>query len=84
MTKKVSQVLDELRADHRNLTILLDMLDREIARLKSVEDPDYELLHDIMMYMTGYPDAVHHKKEDWVYAKMAAIRPEVDGGADRA
>ncbi|NIO40636.1 MAG: hypothetical protein GTO41_10895, partial [Burkholderiales bacterium] len=67
-------VLDELREDHRNLTILLDMLEREIERLKSREDPDYELLHDIMLYMTGYPDAVHHKKEDWIYARMVAIR----------
>ncbi len=74
MTKHVSQVLDELREDHRNLTVLLEMLDLEIARLKSQEDPDYELLHDIMTYMTGYPDAVHHKKEDWVYARMAAVR----------
>ena len=74
MTKHVSQVLDELREDHRNLTVLLDMLEREISRLKSQEDPDYDLLHDIMTYMTGYPDAVHHKKEDWVYARMAAVR----------
>jgi hemerythrin-like domain-containing protein len=74
MTKQVSQILEELREDHRNLTVLLAMLDREIARLKSQEDPDYELLHDIMTYMTGYPDAVHHKKEDWVYARMAAVR----------
>lgn len=75
MTEQVSKVLEELRTDHRNLTVLLDTLEREIARLKSVEDPDYELLHDIMVYMTGYPDAVHHRKEDWVYAQMAAIRP---------
>lgn len=74
MTRHVSKVLDELRDDHRNLTVLLNMLEREIARLKDREDPDYELLHDIMMYMTGYPDAVHHKKEDWVYARMAEIR----------
>ena len=74
MTKHVSKVLDELREDHRNLTVLLNMLEREIARLKDREDPDYDLLHDIMMYMTGYPDAVHHKKEDWVYARMAAVR----------
>lgn len=75
MTEQVSKVLEELRTDHRNLTVLLDTLEREIARLKSVEDPDYELLHDIMVYMTGYPDAVHHRKEDWVYTQMAAIRP---------
>jgi hemerythrin-like domain-containing protein len=77
MTKHVAQVLDELKTDHRNLTVLLDMLDREVAHLKSREDPDYDLLHDIMQYMTGYPDAVHHKKEDWVYARMAAVRPEM-------
>ena len=41
MTKHVSHVLDELKTDHRNLTVLLDMLDREIGRLKSREDPDY-------------------------------------------
>ena len=75
MTRQVSQVLDELKIDHQNLAVLLNMLDREVARLKSRQDPDYELLHDIMQYMTGYPDAVHHKKEDWVYARMAAVRP---------
>jgi hemerythrin-like domain-containing protein len=74
MTRNVSEVLDQLREDHRNLSILLNMLEREIARLKEREDPDYDLLHDIMTYMTGYPDAVHHKKEDWIYARMAAIR----------
>jgi hemerythrin-like domain-containing protein len=74
MTQHVSKVLDQLRADHRNLTVLLNMLEREITRLKDREDPDYELLHDIMLYMTGYPDAVHHKKEDWVYARMATVR----------
>ena len=83
MTKHVSQVLEELREDHRNLTVLLDMLEREIARLKSREDPDYELLHDIMQYMTGYPDAVHHKKEDWVYARMAAIRSNMQRDLSR-
>ncbi|MGD2141363.1 MAG: hemerythrin domain-containing protein [Burkholderiales bacterium] len=74
MTQQVSRILDELRQDHRNLTVLLDMLDREVSRLQDSEDPDYDLLHDIMLYMTGYPDAVHHKKEDWVYARMASIR----------
>jgi len=74
MTRHVSRVLDELREDHRNLTVLLNMLEREITHMKEREDPDYDLLHDIMLYMTGYPDAVHHKKEDWVYARMAAIR----------
>lgn len=78
MTRHVSELLDELRDDHRNLTVLLNLLEREITHLKDREDPDYELLHDIMLYMTGYPDAVHHKKEDWVYARMAMVRSSME------
>ena len=75
MTIDVSGLLDELRTDHRNLKVLIDMLDAETDRLKALEDPNYELLRDIMQYMTGYPDVVHHRKEDWVYARMVALRP---------
>lgn len=75
MTTDVTRVLDELRVDHRNLTVLIDMLDAEADRLKALEDPDYDLLRDVMLYMTGYPDVVHHRKEDWVYAQMVAVRP---------
>ncbi len=75
MTKKVSKVLAELRTDHQNFTMLLDMLDAEADRLKALGDPDYDLLRDIMVYMTGYPDVVHHRKEDWIYARMVAVRP---------
>ncbi len=75
MSTSASKVLAELRSDHRNLTVLIDMLDAEADRLKALEDPNYELLRDIMLYMTGYPDVVHHRKEDWVYAKMVGLRP---------
>jgi hemerythrin-like domain-containing protein len=71
----VAQVLEELQSDHRNMAVLIDMLDAEADRLKALEDPDYELLRDIMTYMTGYPDVVHHRKEDWVYAQMVVVRP---------
>ncbi len=57
------------------MTVLIDMLDAEVDRLKALEDPNYELFRDIMLYMIGYPDVVHHRKEDWVYAQMVAVRP---------
>jgi hemerythrin-like domain-containing protein len=75
MSTSASKLLDSLREDHRNLTVLIDMLDTEADRLKALEDPNYELLRDIMLYMTGYPDVVHHRKEDWIYAQMVAVRP---------
>lgn len=83
MTMQVSRVMDELREDHRNLAVLLNVLDREVERLEAAENADFELLHDIMTYMTGYPDAVHHKKEDWVYARMVDVRSNMQGDLER-
>jgi hemerythrin-like domain-containing protein len=41
---------------------------------------DFDLMHDIMVYMTVYPDAVHHPKEDRLYAELKAARPELAHG----
>lgn len=67
MSIKLSQVMAELREDHRNLRLLLDLLESESESVTVDDEPDFELLHDIMQYMTVYSDAVHHPKEDLVY-----------------
>ena len=67
MSVKLSQVLAELREDHRNLRLLLNLLESESASISVDDEPDFELMHDIMQYMTVYSDAVHHPKEDLVY-----------------
>ena len=67
MTVELTQVLEELREDHRNLAQLLNLLETECESATVDEAPDFELLHDIMQYMTVYSDAVHHPKEDLVY-----------------
>lgn len=83
MDKNVKKVLGELRQDHRNMNLMLDLLEQESNRLFEGEDTDFELLHDIMHYMTVYPDAVHHPKEDRVYAELKAVRPDLSAGFDR-
>lgn len=83
MDKNVARVLGELRQDHRNMSLMLDLLEQESNRLFDGEDTDFELLHDIMLYMTVYPDAVHHPKEDRVYAELKAVRPDLSIGFDR-
>jgi len=35
------------------------------------------LFDEIMRYMTVYPDAVHHPKEDVVYAELRTRRPDL-------
>lgn len=70
-------LMQELRLDHRNMAVVLDLLDNVIAEMEAGNDPDFELFDEIMRYMTIYPDAVHHPKEDVVYEKLREKRPDL-------
>jgi hemerythrin-like domain-containing protein len=83
MDNNVANVLTELRQDHRNMSLMLNLLEQESNRLFDGDDTDFELLHDVMHYMTVYPDAVHHPKEDRIYAELKAVRPDLSIGFDR-
>ena len=83
MTNEVARILEELRQDHRNMALMLNVLERESNRAYKGENPDLELLHDIMHYMTIYPDAVHHPKEDRIYAELKVVRPDLSSGFTR-
>jgi hemerythrin-like domain-containing protein len=83
MNKNAAKVLAELREDHKNMALMLNLLERESNRIYEGDEPDYELLQDIMHYMTVYPDAVHHPKEDRLYAELKAFRPDLSTGFER-
>ena len=83
MTLLLADLLDDLRADHRNMAAMLDLLAQQIEHIRDEERPDYELIHDIMRYMTVYSDAVHHPKEDLLYGAMKSERPEMGKGLER-
>jgi len=65
------------------MSLMLNLLEQESNRLFDGDDTDFELLHDVMHYMTVYPDAVHHPKEDRIYAELKAVRPDLSIGFDR-
>ena len=52
------------QAEHLNFAKLLDLLEEQLDRFHTGTHPDYELMLDIMFYMTHYPDLVHHPRED--------------------
>ena len=56
--------------EHVNFATLLNRLEAEIERFHKGESPDYELMLDIMFYMTHYPDVLHHPKEDLAFARI--------------
>ena len=75
MQSEARALMKELREDHRNMSMVLEVLDEVVEHASSGKDPDFELLDEIMRYMTVYPDAVHHPKEDIMYAQLREKAP---------
>ncbi len=75
-------ILTELREDHRNMAVILDLLEETAATTKAGDDPDFLLIEEIMRYMMVYADAVHHPKEDLIFAELQTHRPDLAEGLD--
>jgi hemerythrin-like domain-containing protein len=82
MSPNAKTLMQELRDDHRNMSTVLDLLDDVVQATTAGRDPDFELIDEIMRYMTVYPDAVHHPKEDIVYRQLRTERPDLAEGLD--
>lgn len=59
-------IIQSLRDDHRNMTRVLDILERQLAVFESAGEPDYELIESIVEYCLDYPDLSHHPLEDLI------------------
>lgn len=82
MDTDARELMTELREDHRNMAIVLDLMDRLVEEMEAGKDPDFELFDEIMRYMTVYPDAVHHPKEDIVYERLRSERADLADNLD--
>ena len=69
-------------AEHVNFSRLLTLLDNQLALFHGGKRPDYELMLNIMFYMTHYSDVLHHPKEDLVFAKIRERDQAVAGTVD--
>jgi hemerythrin-like domain-containing protein len=67
----MSEFVDVLRQEHRNIESLLRVLEREIAIFDAGDTPDYEVVRAVIGYFKDYPDACHHPKEDMMVEKIA-------------
>lgn len=75
----MSAILNHIHQDHRNMTRLLDLLDREVGELAEGVDHDYALMADIVSYFNHYPTRFHHPYEDRVFDWIGAQRPVLAG-----
>src|SRR5919109_3745806 len=61
-----SRALEELRAERRTMRKFLDLLQQQVELIAEDRQPDRELLLEIAEYFRGYPDLVHHPKEELI------------------
>ena len=75
----MSAIMEQLKTDHGNISHLLAKLEEQIDVVHDEENADFELMHDIMVYMTHYPDHTHHPMEDLVFQKLTIHDSSADG-----
>ena len=78
----MSATLAQWHAEHVNFAKLLDCLEAQLDLFHDGATPDYDLMLDVMFYMTHYPDVLHHPKEDLALARMRACDPDIGAIAD--
>jgi hemerythrin-like domain-containing protein len=78
----MNKTLAQWHADHVNFARLLNLLEAQLDLFHAGRQPEYPLMLDIMYYMTHYPDALHHPKEDLVFAlireRAQNAAPQID------
>jgi hemerythrin-like domain-containing protein len=75
----MSDIMERLKTDHRNIARLLATLTKQMDVVRAEQNADFELVHDIMVYMTHYPDHTHHPMEDLVFRKLVNYDSSAEG-----
>jgi len=63
----MDNLIDQIHHDHISMAKVLNLMDKEIQKILTDGEPDYDLLVDGMRYMVSYSDTVHHPKEDAIF-----------------
>ena len=79
----MSETISLWQAEHRHFSRLLDLLERQVAAFHSDDQPNFELMLDLVSYLRYFPDRYHHRREDVAFARLAnrdpAMKPAIDG-----
>ncbi len=62
--------IGDLRREHGEIITLMKILSAEVHRIAGDEVPNYRVMHDILFYMTRYPDLFHHPKEELLFDRL--------------
>ena len=68
-------VMETLRQEHAKLTMMLDLLENQVAILRQGEAVEFASMGGIVDYFLTYPDLVHHPKEDVLFHRLRKVDP---------
>lgn len=73
----MSQVIAKLLEDHRRMTVLLDMLEREVSAYLAGSPLDLFLIETILDYLTNFPRRCHHPIENSILRRLNIRSPSL-------
>lgn len=76
----MSQVIAKLLEDHRRMTVLLEVLEREVKRFSEGVSLNFFLVEALLDYMMNFPQKCHHPIENLMLRSLSA-RDEARGAA---
>jgi hemerythrin-like domain-containing protein len=65
-------------AEHVYFKQLLDLLHKQVDAFQTGKRPNYELMLDIISYLSDYSDKYHHPREDVAFARLAKHCPDIE------
>ena len=74
-SSEAAMIIERLCREHRNIEMLLAVLERELEIFDRGDRPDYEVIRAIISYFELYPELYHHPQEDLVFAKLKIRDP---------
>ncbi|MDF2367987.1 MAG: hemerythrin domain-containing protein [Sneathiella sp.] len=75
----MSQVIAKLQEDHRRMTVLLEVLERETVAFSKGENLNFFMVETILDYIVNFPQRCHHPIENFLLKSLT--RRNYEAGA---
>jgi hemerythrin-like domain-containing protein len=74
--RSMALIIDQLQMDHRNMRLLLGILEEQVDLYSTGSTPDFDLMEQIIDYTLHYPSLIHHPREDLLFRRLLARDPD--------
>jgi hemerythrin-like domain-containing protein len=78
----MSDLIALWQAEHRHFNRLLDLLERQVVAFHSDNQPNFELMLDLVSYLRYFPDRYHHPREDVAFGRLVQREPQLQSMVD--